>query len=160
MSELRGSTMFSTLDLKSAYHQLKLHEESRGLTAFITHEGLYRYCSVPYGLSSALAAFQKMMTTILSGLKGVQCYLDDVIIYGTTGAVHEENLHAVLQKLNDAGLTLNVEKCKFRQTTLNFLGCRIGHEGLLPDESHITAILNAPPPADPATLRSFLGLTA
>ncbi len=66
LSELRGSVMFSTLDLKSVHHQLKLHEESRQLTAFITHEGLYQYCRVPYGLSSAPAAFQKMMTTVAS----------------------------------------------------------------------------------------------
>lgn len=70
LSEPRGAAMFPTLDLQSAYHQLKLHEESRGLTAFITHEGLDQYYGVPYGLSSAPAAFQKMMTQIHSGLKG------------------------------------------------------------------------------------------
>ncbi|KAK7909818.1 hypothetical protein WMY93_014502 [Mugilogobius chulae] len=160
LSELRGAVLFSTLDLKSAYHQLTLHEESRGLTAFITHEGLYQYCRVPYGLSSAPAAFQKMMTQILSGLNGVQCYLDDIIIYGSSEAEHEANLRAVLCRINDAGLKLNVDKCHIRQTTLSFLGQKIGPEGLLPDDSHVAAILNAPPPSDPATLRSFLGLSA
>ncbi|CAI5683364.1 unnamed protein product [Oreochromis niloticus] len=160
LSELRGAVMFSTLDLKSAYHQLTLHEESRGLTAFITHEGLYQYCRVPYGLSSAPAVFQKMMTQILRGQKGVQCYLDDVIIYGTSEAEHEANLRAVLHRINNAGLKLNVDKCQLRQTTLSFLGQKIGPEGLLPDDSHVTAILHAPPPTDPATLRSFLGLSA
>lgn len=135
LSELRGAVMFSTLDLKSAYHQLKLHEESRGLTAFITHEGLYQYCRVPYGLSSASAAFQKMMTQILSGIKGVQCYLDDVITYGSSEAEHKANLSAVLRRINDAGLKLNVEKCQLRQTALSFLGQKIGPEGLLPDDS-------------------------
>ena len=160
LSELHGAVMFSTLDLKSAYHQLTLHEESRGLTAFITHEGLYQYCRVPYGLCSAPATFQKMMTQILSGLKGVQCYLDDVIIYGTSEAAHEVNLRAVLHRINNAGLQLNVDKCQLRQTTLTFLGQKIGPEGLLPDDSHVAAILNAPPPTDPTTLRSFLGLSA
>lgn len=156
MSELRGAVMFSTLDLKSAYHQLKLHEDSRGLTAFVTHEGLYRYCRVPYGLCSAPATFQKM-SMILSGLKGVQCYLDDVIVYGTSEAAHEENLKAVLHKKSNAGLKLNIDNCKFCQTNLNFLGCRIDPDGLLPDDSHITDILNALPPTDLATVRSFLG---
>ena len=80
LAELPGSKMYSTLDLKNTYHQLELHEESRGLTAFITREGLYRYRRVPYGLSSAPAAFQKMIK-ILSGLKGVKCYLDDVMFF-------------------------------------------------------------------------------
>ncbi|CAI5686315.1 unnamed protein product [Oreochromis niloticus] len=141
LSELRGAVMFSTLDLKSAYHQLKLHEESRGLTAFITHEGLYQYCTVPYGLSSAPALFQKMMTQILRGQKGMQCYLDDVIIYGASEAEHEANLHAVLYSINNAGLKLNVDKCQLHQTTLSFLGQKIGPEGLLPDDSHVTLIL-------------------
>lgn len=88
MSELRGSQLYSTLDLKSAYHQLELQRESRGLAAFITHEGLYQYCRVPYRQSSDPAAFQKMMIKILSGLEGVQCYLDDVIVYGSSPAHH------------------------------------------------------------------------
>ncbi|KAK7877730.1 hypothetical protein WMY93_030544 [Mugilogobius chulae] len=75
-------------------------------------------------------------------------------------AEHEANLRAVLCRINDAGLKLNVDKCHIRQTTLSFLGQKIGPEGLLPDDSHVAAILNAPPPSDPATLRSFLGLSA
>lgn len=89
MPELRASKLYSTLDLKSVYHQLELHKESRGFTAFITHEGLYQYCRVPYGLSSAPAAFQKMkMKKILSGLEGVHCYLDNVIVYSSLPAHH------------------------------------------------------------------------
>ena len=101
-----------------------------------------------------------MMTQILTGLKGVQCYLDDVITYGSSEAEHEANLSAVLRRINDAGLKLNAEKCQLRQTTLSFLGQKIGPEGLLPDGSHVAAILHAPPPSDPATLRSFLALSA
>ncbi|KAI4895127.1 hypothetical protein NFI96_030604, partial [Prochilodus magdalenae] len=101
-----------------------------------------------------------MMMQILSGMKGVQCYLDDVITYGSSEAEHDANLSAVLCKINNAGLKLNVDKCQLRQTTLSFLGQKIGPEGLLPDDSHVAAILNAPSPSDPATLSSFLGLSA
>ena len=101
-----------------------------------------------------------MMMQILSGMKGVQCYLDDVITYGSSEAEHDANLSAVLRKINNAGLKLNVDKCQLRRTTLSFLGQKIGPEGLLPDDSHVAAILNAPSPSDPATLRSFLGLSA
>lgn len=156
LAELRGSVMYSTLDLKSTYHQLELHEKSRGLTAFITHEGLYRYCRVTYGLSSAPAAFQKMMTKILSGLQGVQCYLDDVIIYGSSQADHDINMKAVLHRIQEAGLKLNMEKCLFCQTALN----RLSPKGLEPNNAHVTAILDAPAPTDAASLHSFLGLSA
>ena len=69
--ELRGAKYFSKLDLKSAYHQLDLHPESRYITTFITHDGLYRYKRVCFGLASAPACFQKVMSRILSGIRGV-----------------------------------------------------------------------------------------
>ena len=79
--ELRGAQIFSSIDLQNAYHQLPLHPESRDLTGFITHDGLLRFTKVPFGLASAPSAFQRMMSQILVGLDGVQCYLDDIIVY-------------------------------------------------------------------------------
>lgn len=160
LSELRGSSVFSTIDLASAYHQLPLHEDSRDLTGFITHDGLFRYCRVPYGLVSAPSAFQKMMETVLKGLPGVRNYLDDVIVAGSSLEEHDRSLRAVLQRLTDAGLTLNMDKCSFRKSSLRFLGHVISKEGILPDTDHIIAIRDAPAPHDLASLRSFLGLTS
>ncbi len=80
LSKLCGATVFSTIDLDSAYFLLPLHEESRDLTAFITHEGLFRFCRVSFGLASAPSAFQKMLSTILQGLTMVAHYLDDIIV--------------------------------------------------------------------------------
>ncbi len=159
-SQLKGAVLFSTIDLANAYHQVPLHEDSRDLTAFITHEGLFRYKRVCYGLASALAAFQKLMSTILKEVPGVQCYLDDVIVFGDSTASHDAHLSTVLHKLREAGLRLNEQKCKFRQEKLTFLGHTISKEGLMPDNSHLEAIRNAPPPLDASMLRSFLGLTA
>ncbi len=119
-TELKGATMFSSIDLNNAYLRVMLHEDSRDLTAFITHDGLFRFRRVPYGLASALAAFQKMMVTILKGLHGVQNYLDDVIVHGRTAAEHDRNLQAVLITLQRAGLTLNRAKCKFSCTSLPY----------------------------------------
>lgn len=159
-SQLRGAVLFSTINLANAYHQVPLHEDSRDLTAFITHEGLFSYKRVCYGLASAPAAFQKLMSTILKDVPGVQCYLDDVIVFGDSTASHDAHLSTVLHKLREAGLCLNEQKCKFRQEKLTFLGHTISKEGLMPDNSHLEAIRNAPPPLDASTLRSFLGLTA
>ncbi|XP_037611722.1 uncharacterized protein K02A2.6-like [Sebastes umbrosus] len=159
-SEMRGATVFSTIDLANAYHQVLLAEESRDMTAFITHDGLFRFRRVPYGLCSAPSAFSKMMSLVLKDLKGVQNYLDDVIVYGIEQEEHDRNLQAVLAALKDAGLQLNKEKCHFNQTSLRFLGHTITPQGLLPDKDHLRAITETPAPSDATTLRSFLGLTA
>ncbi|KAL7856478.1 hypothetical protein SRHO_G00153770 [Serrasalmus rhombeus] len=158
-TELRGSAVFSTIDLQNAYHQVTLHEDSRDLTAFITHDGLFRFTRVPYGLASAPSAFQRMMSQILDGLDGVQCYLDDIIIHADTPETHERRLCAVLHRLQDRGLKINREKCSFRKTELPFLGHVISATGLHPDPEHVVAVTQAPPPQDAHALRSFLGLT-
>lgn len=160
LTSLRGATVFSTIDLANAYYQLPLHEDSRDITAFITHDGLFRFCRVPYGLASAPSAFQKMMATILQGVPGVKNYLDDLIVYGETAEEHDSNLTTVLQKLKEAGLVLNDRKCNFRQTSLRFLGHIISANGILPDQEHLDAVRKAPPPSDAASLQSFLGLVS
>lgn len=100
------------------------------------------------------------MTDILRGLPGVQNYLDDIIVYGNTSEEHEHNLSLVLRKLKETGLVLNVNKCHFRKTSLQFLGHIITSNGLLPDQDHINAVIKASAPSDMVTLRSFLGLVS
>lgn len=159
-TELRGATVFSQIDLQSAYHQLPLHEESQNLTAFITHDGLFKFTKVPFGLASAPSAFQKMMKTVLEGLPGVQNYLDDLIVYGQNKATHDANLQAVMTRLTDIGLKLNMKKSKFGQSRIRYLGHDISKEGLHPNPDSVEAIANAPAPTDLPSLRSFLGLTS
>ncbi|KAL1259102.1 hypothetical protein QQF64_009679 [Cirrhinus molitorella] len=161
LTDLRGASVFTTNVLAAAYHQLTLHEECRDITAFIMHGGLFRYCRVPYGLASAPAAFQKMMETVLKGIHGVRNYLDDIIVYGTTQDTqdtHDTMLRTVMQRLSDAGLELNWEKCTFSQSSLKFLGHVVSKNGIFPDDEHLSAIMDAPAPHDFASLCSFLGL--
>ncbi|CAM5162642.1 unnamed protein product [Natator depressus] len=101
-----------------------------------------------------------MMSLILKNQHGVQCYLNDIIVFGNTSEESDNNLHSVLNCISKTGLKLNRSKCKFRQTELSFLGHTISQAGLKPDLDHILAISNAPPPTDLQTLRSFLGLTS
>lgn len=103
MSKLRDATVFSTLDLESAYFQLPLHEESRDLTAFITHVGLFRFCRVPYGLASAPSAFQYKLAIVLGVLPNVAHYLNDIILWGKTQSEHDAALAEVLQRLKEEG---------------------------------------------------------
>lgn len=74
LNDLRGASGFTTIDVVATYHQLTLHEECRDITCFIMHNGLFRYCRVPYGLASAPAAFQKIMETVPKGIHGVRNY--------------------------------------------------------------------------------------
>ncbi|KAF7652087.1 hypothetical protein LDENG_00102050 [Lucifuga dentata] len=157
-TELRGTKLFTTLDLQSTYHQVPLHENSHSLTTFITHDGLFLFKRVPYGLASGPSCFQRMMSTILKGLSGVQCYLDNIIVSGATPEEHDKRLMVVLWLTENAKLKLNLSKCNFRQTELSFLGHTVSERGLQPDASHVIAISQAPPPTDLSKLRSFLGL--
>ncbi|KAJ8034400.1 hypothetical protein HOLleu_21220 [Holothuria leucospilota] len=139
LGELRNAKLFSQLDLAAAYHQLLLHPDSRPLTAFITHDGLFQYKRVCFGLSSAPSVFQKMMQSMLAGLSGVQCYLDDVIVYGKDEE-HNENLREVLTRLDSYGVKLN-DKCKFNQSSIKFLGHIISSEGIRVDA--VTSIMHS-----------------
>ncbi|KAK7895754.1 hypothetical protein WMY93_021079 [Mugilogobius chulae] len=159
-AELSGATHYSQIDLSSAYHQLPLHPESRKLTAFITHDGLFQFTRVPFGLASAPSAFQKMMETILKDLPGVQNYLDDIVVYGASKEDHDQRLQAVLNRLSEAGLQINFGKSAFAQTDITFLGHVISKDCLRPSSDHLSAIAKAPAPQDMPALRSFLGLTS
>ena len=84
MSRLHQSAVYSVFDFKDAYHQVELHPSSKDLTAFITHEGLFRYVRCPFGLTSSGPAFQGIMKDILHGIEGVEVYLDDIVVHAAT----------------------------------------------------------------------------
>lgn len=117
-TQLSGATVFSQIDLTSAYYQLPLQEESRNLIAFITH------------LASAPSCFQKMMQTVLKDLSGVHNYLDNVIVHGASQTDHDKHFKAVLQRFTKFGLQLNLKKCSFSQDSITYLGHVISKEGL------------------------------
>ncbi|XP_064475478.1 uncharacterized protein K02A2.6-like [Ornithodoros turicata] len=131
LNKLSGAKIFSKLDLTAAYHQLVLAEESRDLTAFITHEGLFRYKRLCFGLASAPSAFQKLLANVLKGCTGALHYLDDIIIFGKNEEEHEQNLRSVLQRISDAGLRLN-HKCVFGVSELSFIGHTVKEGKLFP----------------------------
>ena len=111
-------------------------------------------------LSSAPSAFQKIMSTILAGIKGVQCYLDDIIVFGKTAQVHDETLSVVLERISNAGLQLNIEKCQIGKNTLKFLGYTLSSKDIEPNEEFVEAIIKTPCPSNVHELRSFLGLAS
>ena len=156
--ELNGAQYFSKLDLSQAYHQLELEEESRYITTFSTHLGLYRYKRLNYGTNAAAEIFQYTLQAQLQGLKGVKNIADDIIVYGTTREEHDENLDRCLKRLFDRGLRLNQSKCKFLNETLEFFGQIFSKDGCKPDPKRYTALKNAPKPTNVSEVRSLLGM--
>ena len=158
-AEFHGSAIYTKLDLRRSYLQVPLAEESRYLTAFVTHDGVFQYKRVPYGLSSAPSAFQKIMSCILEGLDGVLCMLDDVVIHARDQFTHDQRLDAVMSRLGTHNLTLNEEKCSTSQPEIEFLGYRVSKDGIYPTTSNVSAILDLPIPKNTHELQTFLGTT-
>ncbi|XP_072169474.1 uncharacterized protein [Diadema setosum] len=158
-ASFHGAGIFTKLDMRRSYLQVPLAPESRHLTAFMTHEGVFQYRSMPYGLSSAPSAFQKIVSSVLSGIPGVLNLLDDVVVCGATTEEHDRRLHKVLSRLAKHRFTLNEEKCKFAASEIDFMGYRVTAEGVMPTQDNAAAIQLLPTPTNVKELASFLGTT-
>ena len=157
-ANLAGGKHFSKLDLRQAYHQLEVTEESKKYLTINTHKGLFQYNRLVFGITSSPAICQRAIDQVLQGVPGNQCILDDMLISGKTDEEHLENLESVLKGLQDAGLKANKEKCVFFKDRVQFCGHEIDKEGLHKTQEKIEAVVNAPRPENVSQLRSFLGL--
>lgn len=155
--------VFSTLDLRSGYHQLGICEGDKGKTAFwgIDEDGkdrLYQWRFLPFGLKNAPAEFQKVMDRIFSGLDFVKCYIDDIIVYNMNQIQHRAHLKEVFARLRLHGLKLHPNKCKFYYDRVEYLGHMIYPGGLGVVASKVEVMISIPRPKDVSRLRAFLGL--
>ena len=160
LQDLNGAAVFSKLDLKWGYHQIELDEKSRELTTFTTHDGLYRYKRLMFGISAAPEIYQHTIQQVLHGLPSVKNISDDIIVFGKDKSEHDKNLHGVLGRLQERGLTLNSEKCMFSVPEITFFGFDISARGIRPNNQSVEAIRNAPTPTNASEVRSFLGLAS
>ena len=119
---LANGKTYSKLDLSQAYQQMVLDEESAKCLTINTHLGLYQYTRLPFGVASAPAMFQRAMDMILQGLDGVICYIDDILVMGSTDKEHLERLEEVLKRLKEYGLRVKKNKCHFCQPLVEYLG--------------------------------------
>ena len=155
---LNGSCYFSKLDIKQAFHQVELEEDSRYITTFATHKGLYRYKRLNFGTNVASEIFQNLLEEELRDIPGVKNLHDDILVFGKTRSEHDAALDKCLQRLSEAGLKLNKKKCRFLQEEVSFFGHVYSKDGIKPDPNRINDILNLDRPANIKELRSFLGM--
>ena len=161
LNDLYGGKVFSCLDMKSGYSQVKLHPDSRPLTAFTVPEGRYQYVVLPQGLTNAPSCFQSLMCNVVSGLApNIFCFLDDLLIVSKTYEEHEKHLDLVLERLSKHKLSIRIDKCEFFKPSVKYLGFSVGTHGISPLPEKIDAIKDFPHPQDLFQLRSFLGLTS
>ena len=151
---MNQSKIFSKLDVKWAYHQIELNPESRDITTFATHEGLFRYKRLMFGVSCAPEMYQRIMQQILAGCKEVR----SILVFASSEKEHNEKLEEVLKRLKEKGLKLNKKKSCFNMMKLEFMGHVLSKNGVAPEESKIKAVASAREPKNASEVRSFLGL--
>ncbi|CAI6367254.1 unnamed protein product [Macrosiphum euphorbiae] len=157
-AKIAGAKYFSKIDLKDAYQQLLLDDDSQRFTTINTIKGLFKYTRVPFGLKSSAGEFQRAIESVTSKVEGVEVFIDDIIVSGSTVAEHNARLNKLLNWLNTAGLKVKKEKCNFLQKSIEYLGHKIDGEGLHTLSKHVNAIKGAPAPQNRSELKSFLGL--
>ncbi|KAJ3679581.1 hypothetical protein LUZ60_017592 [Juncus effusus] len=158
--QLQGAQVFSKIDLRTGYHQLKIKSEDIPKTAFRTRYGHYEFLVMSFGLTNAPAAFMDLMNRVFKPYLDsfVIVFIDDILIYSKNEKEHEEHLRVLLQTLLDHQLYAKFKKCEFWLPSVSFLGHVISKDGLSVDPKKIEAVVNWKPPMNVTEVRSFLGL--
>lgn len=159
LDRLGEARVFSKLDLRSGYHQIRIAPEDVSKTAFRTKYGSYEYLVMPFGLTNAPATFQNLMNEIFRPYldSSVLIYLDDILVYSKTQHEHAQHLRQVLSVLRENKLYCAPNKCEFYQDKMEFLGHVVSGEGITVDPKKIATVHDWPVPKNIKELRSFLG---
>lgn len=161
LDSLGKSVYFTTLDLKSGFHQIEMNGKDMEKTAFSTGQGHFEFTRMPFGLKNAPATFQRAMNSILAEYIGIICfvYLDDIIIIGYNLENHLDNVSKILKRLSDFNLKVQLDKCEFLKTETEFLGHVITPNGIKTNPDKIKKILEWELPNSQKQIKQFLGLT-
>ncbi|GJU96802.1 putative reverse transcriptase domain-containing protein [Tanacetum coccineum] len=158
--QLQGSSVYSKIDLRSGYHQLRVREEDIPKTAFRTRYGHYEFQVMPFGLTNAPAVFMDLMNRVCKPYldKFVIVFIDDILIYSKNKEEHEEHLKLILELLKKEELYAKFSKCEFWIPKVQFLGHVIDSKGIHVDPAKIESIKDWASPKSATEIRQFLGL--
>ena len=160
-AQLKGSKVYSAIDMRSGYFHLGLSEGAKPKTAFVPggpHGAKYEFNRCPFGLSQAPAYFQRLAHEVLKGITFAFGYLDDILIFSPDNKTHLKHLEIVFQRLREADLKLKASKCNFFKKHIQYLGHLVSGEGIEPLPEKLEAVRKMPPPTTPKEVRQFLGL--
>ncbi|KAK1628023.1 hypothetical protein QYE76_002338 [Lolium multiflorum] len=158
--QVRGAGVFSKIDLRSGYHQIKIKKEDVPKTAFVSRYGHHEYLVVPFGLTNAPTIFMNLMNKIFMPCldKFVIVFIDDILIYSKDKAEHAEHLRIVLQTLREHQLYAKFSKCEFWLDQVKFLGHVISKDGIAVNPSKVASVLDWEAPKNVKEIRGFLGM--
>ena len=151
-----GATRYTKLDMNHAFHQMPLSKESRHLTNFRTHQGIYRFKRLVMGASPASEEFHEKLRRAICDLDGHVQIKDDIIVYGRTQDEHDQHLQQMLQRLSDRGFTLRKNKCEWNQAEVLYFGYIFNEKGMSADPAKIKAIKETSSPKSIAEVKSFI----
>ena len=159
-NQMKGATVFSKIDLRSGYHQLRIKEDDIPKTAFKMRFGHYEFTVLPFGLTNTPGVFMSLMNGVFREYldKFIQVFIDDILIYSRTMEEHDEHLRLVLQCLREHKLYGKLSKCSFYQSRIHYLGHVISGEGVSVDPAKVEAIMEWPAPTNVTEVRIFMGL--
>lgn len=163
LDKLGKGKLFISLDMAAGFLQIPVHEDSIEKTAFVTPDGQYEYLRMPFGLANAPSVFQRAIGRALDPLirEGiVLLYLDDILIPATSVMIGMQHLRKTFEALHQAGFSINIDKCKFFVTTIEYLGREISSEGIRPSRGKAEALLKSPVPKNVREVRQFMGLAS
>jgi len=156
---LRTAKYYTKLDIKDAYHNVRIKEGDEWKTTFTTKYGTYEYLVMPFGLTNAPAAFQRWITRTLQSYIDICCivYLDDVLIYSDSLEQHQKDVAAIIRAIRKQGMKLKPSKCEFHQRETEYLGFIINNEGVKVDPIKTAAIWDWKPPTNKKGIQEFMG---